>query len=369
MDFAFSEEQEELRRYVRQWLVEKSDSKTVRELMATDEGYSVDQWADIAQMGWQSMAIPEEYGGAGFGFLELAVLLEEQGRVLFVSPFFSTTVLAAQALLIAGSSRQKKEFLPGIAAGTIVATVAASDSDGHLTSQGTKTTATRNESGWVLDGNKRFVVDGQAAGYLIVTANTGDRVDAFIVDSGHVNRSVMPTLDETRKLAEIELDGVSVSENHRLPGDAGEMLAQLDRIAAAALSVESVGAAQACLDMSVDYAKDRTQFGRPIGSFQAIKHKCADMLVQVEAAKAAAYYAAWAVSENAPDLPNAASVAKAYCTDAFFHCASENIQIHGGIGFTWEHDAHLYFKRAKSSQLIFGSPQHHRRQLATAIDL
>ena len=221
----------------------------------------------------------------------------------------------------------------------------------------------------MLDGSKRFVVDGHAARYLIVTANTGDRVDAFIVDGAHVSGSVMPTLDETRKLAEIELDGVPVSENHRLPGDAGEMLTQLDRIAAAALSVESVGAAQACLEMSVEYAKDRTQFGRPIGSFQAIKHKCADMLVDVEAAKAAAYYAAWAVSEHAPDLPNAASVAKAYCTDAFFHCASENIQIHGGIGFTWEHDAHLYFKRAKSSQLIFGSPQHHRRQLATMIDL
>ena len=369
MDFAFSEEQEELRRYVRQWLEEESSPETVRELMSSHEGYSPEQWSEIAEMGWQSMAIPEEYGGAGFGFLELAVLLEEQGRALFTAPFFSSTVLAAHALLIAGSEEQKKEFLPKIAAGEIVASVAASDHDGHLTVDGTEATARRDGDGWVLDGTKRFVLDGRAARYLIVTAKTDEGVAAFIVDGAEINGSVLPTMDETRKQAEIEFGEVRVPHDHLLPGNATEMLAKLDLIASTAIAVESLGAAQACLDMSVEYAKERTQFGRPIGSFQAIKHKCAEMLVQVEAAKSAAYYAAWAVSEGAADLESVASVAKAYCTDAFFDCAAENIQIHGGIGFTWEHDAHLYFKRAKSSQLMFGSPGDHRRRVAAALDL
>ena len=352
MDFAFSEEQEELRRYVRQWLDEKSGSETVRELMATSEGYSAEQWSEIAEMGWQSMAIPEEHG-----------------RSLFTAPFLSTAVLATHALSIAGSDEQKKEYLSQIAAGEIVATVAASDADGRLTVDGTETTATRDGDGWLLDGTKRFVLDGHSARCLVVTAATDDGVAAFIVDGAEVNGSLLDTMDQTRKLAEIELSGVRVPDDRRLPGDAAEMLERLDLIAAAALSLESVGAAQRCLEMSVDYAKERKQFGRPIGSFQAIKHKCADMLVQVEAAKSAAYYAAWAVDEDSSELPSAASVAKSYCSDAFYHCAGENIQIHGGIGFTWEHDAHLYFKRAKSSQLMFGSPQEHRRRLAVAIDL
>ncbi len=369
MDFAFNEDQEELRRYVRQWLDKKAGIETVRSLMETPDGNSVEHWSEIAEMGWQAMAIPEEYGGAGFGFLELAVILEEQGRVLFTAPFLSTAVLAAHALLIGGTEEQKQRHLPGIAAGEVVATVAASDATGELTADGTETTAVPDGDGWLLTGTKRFVLDGHTADLVIVTAATDDGMGAFIVDHADVNASVLPTMDETRKQAEVSLDGVRVDASARLETDVEGLLGRLDLIAGAALSIESVGAAQKCLDMSVEYAKDRKQFNRPIGSFQSIKHKCADMLVTLEAAKSAAYYSAWAVGEGAEDVAEAVAIAKAYGTDAFYHCAAENIQIHGGIGFTWEHDAHLYFKRAKSSQLMFGSPQHQRRRLAALLEL
>ena len=369
MDFAFNEDQEELRRYVRQWLEEKSASETVRKLMETPEGHSAELWAEIAGMGWQAMAIPEAYGGAGFGFLELAVILEEHGGSLFTGPFFSSAVLAAHALLLGGSEAQKQQLLPGIASGETTATVAASDQNGHLSVEGTDTTAVRNGDVWVLSGTKRFVLDGHTADVLLVTADTGQGVSVFIVDGDAVGGELLPTMDETRKQADVVLDGVRVNDVDRFEIDAGTVLPALDRYASAALAIESVGAAQRCLDMSVEYAKDRKQFNRPIGSFQSIKHKCADMLVELEAAKSAAYYAAWAVSEDSDDAEEAASIAKAYCTDAFYHCAAENIQIHGGIGFTWEHDAHLYFKRAKSSQLMFGSPREHRRRLAELLEL
>ncbi|MDH3249817.1 MAG: acyl-CoA/acyl-ACP dehydrogenase [Acidimicrobiia bacterium] len=369
MDFAFNEDQEELRRYVRQWLEEKSSSETVRKLMGTADGHSAQLWSETAEMGWQAMAIPEEYGGAGFGFLELAVILEEQGRALFTGPFLSSTVLAAYALLLGGTEAQKQRLLPGIASGETIATVAASDEEGHLTVQPTATTAVRDGDTWVLSGTKRFVLDGHTADVLLVTADTGDGISIFIVEGSAVRAEVLPTMDETRKQADVVLAGVRVDEVDRFEIGAATVLPVLDRYASAALAIESVGAAQRCLDMSVEYAKDRKQFNRPIGSFQSIKHKCADMLVELEAAKSAAYYAAWAVGEDSDDAEEAASIAKAYCTDAFYHCAAENIQIHGGIGFTWEHDAHLYFKRAKSSQLMFGSPQHHRARLAALIGL
>jgi alkylation response protein AidB-like acyl-CoA dehydrogenase len=369
MDFAFNEDQEELRRYVRQYLDDKATSDVVRRLMDSTEGHSAEIWSEIAEMGWQAMAIPEEYGGAGFGFLELAVVLEEQGRALFTAPFFSTAVLAAHALLLGGTEDQKQRFLPGIAAGDVIATVAASDATGELTANGTETTAVADGDGWVLSGAKRFVLDGHTADLLIVTAATDQGLGAFVVDGSELNTSVLPTMDATRKQAEVTLDRVKVDRAARLETDVESLLSRLDLIAGAALSIESVGAAQKCLDMSVEYAKDRKQFNRPIGSFQSIKHKCADMLVQLEAAKSAAYYAAWAVSEDSDDAEEAVSIAKAYCTDAFYHCAAENIQIHGGIGFTWEHDAHLYFKRAKSSQLMFGSPRAHRERLAALIEL
>lgn len=366
MNFAFSEEQEELRRYARRWMGERMPLSRVRELMETVEGFDRSDWAAVAEMGWQSMAIPEEYGGAGFGLLELAVLMEEQGRGLFCGPFLSTVVASANALLIAGSESQKAEYLPRIAAGELVVAFAVSESESRYDGEHMTASATRSDSGWTLAGTKRFVVDGHTAGLLLVAAQTADGLGMFIVpaDSEGVTRNRLDTMDGTRPQAEIVLDSVTVSEDAHLPGSSAETLARINDIVATMLAVESVGGAHAALDMAVQYAKDRQQFSKPIGSFQAIKHMCADMLIDVESARAAAYYAAWCVATGHSEAATVVPLAKAHCTDAFFECAGSNIQVHGGIGFTWEHDSHLYFKRAKSSQVMYGSSDERRRQLA-----
>ena len=373
MDFAFDEDQEELRRYARQWLEAKQPSEAVRKAMETDDGFDRAAWREVAELGWQAMAIPEEYGGAGFGFLELAVLLEEQGRALYAGPFLSTVILASNALLLAGTEEQKQNWLPGIASGDVVATVAWTEPSGSWDEAGVEAAATRSEDGWELNGIKRFVLDGHTADLVIVAARTDAGVSLFLVpgDAAGMTRTRLETMDMTRPQAEIALDGVAVPAGALLGADGGgwPVVERIADIGAVALTLEQVGGAEACLDMSVAYAKDRIQFGRPIGSFQAIKHKCADMLVQVESARSAAYYAAWAVSASSEEQRTVIPLAKAYCSEAFFHCAGENIQIHGGIGFTWEHDAHLYFKRAKSSELLFGDPAHHRAILADRIGL
>lgn len=338
----------------------------VRELMATPEGFDRADWSAVAEMGWQAMAIPEEYGGAGFGLLEMAVLIEEQGRGLFCGPFLSTVVAAANAILLAGSEEQKSELLGPIAAGELVAALAVTESNAGWDGEHMTTSATRTEGGWSISGTKRFIVDGHTADVLIVAAQTADGVALFRVDAdtAGIERLVLPSMDETRKQAELTFENVAVDDDSRLPGGSAETLAKVNDILAASLALEQVGGAQAVLDMAVQYAKDRQQFGKPIGSFQAVKHMCADMLVKVESARAAAYYATWAVSQGVDESATVVPLAKAYCSDAFFECAGTNIQVHGGIGFTWEHDAHLYFKRAKSSQVMFGTPDEHRRQLA-----
>lgn len=373
MDFSFSSEQEELRGYAQQWLAANSASADVRNLMGGELGYDPDGWKAMADMGWQAMAIPEQYGGAGFGFLELFVLLEEQGKALYPSPFFSTVVLAANALLIGGSDAQCQKWLPSIAAGELVATVAHVEPAGSWEVDAIESTATEDDQGWLLNGTKGFVLDGHTAGLLLVAARTEDGIDLFACpgDAAGVSTRPLDTMDQTRRQAEVVFDGVRLPASARLgrPGSGSDTLSGVYDIAAVALAAEQVGGAQKCLDMAVEYAKQRRQFGRPIGSFQAIKHKCADMLVDLEAARSAAYYAAWAISVASPETATVVPLAKAFCSEAFFHCASDNIQIHGGIGFTWEHDAHLYFKRAKSSDLMFGSPALHRRRLAVALGL
>lgn len=373
MNFAFSEEQEELRRLARRWIDEHSPSSVVRRLMETEEGFDQAQWHEMASMGWQAIAIPEEYGGAGFSFLELVVLLEEMGRALVPSPFFSSVVLAGGAILEAGSEEQKQKLLGGIAAGGTIAALAFTEPNGIWDETGIQCRAESAGAGFVLNGTKSFVIDGHVATDLVVAARSGEGVDLFCVsgDAAGVSRRRLETLDMTRKQAEVRLNGVEVGPDD-LIGTPGSGWATLQRVlqkAIVGLAAEQVGGAQKCLEMSVDYAKTRHQFGRPIGSFQAIKHKCADMLVQVESAKSAAYYAGWAASEDNDELPLVAPLAKSYCSEAYYFCASENIQIHGGIGFTWEHDAHLYFKRAKSSQLLFGDPSFHRALLADQLGL
>ncbi len=371
MNFAFSEEQEELRSSVRRFLDDKSPIPEVRRLMETTEGYDPAVWAQMGtQLGLQGLAIPEEHGGSGFTYVELIVVFEEMGRSLLCAPYFATIALAANAILTTGDDAAKKELLPGIATGDTIATLAFTEDNGRWDEGGITTTATRAGDGWTLDGHKMFVLDGHVANLLVVAARTPAGLSLFAVegDAAGLTRTPLATMDQTRKQARLELAGTP----GRLIGADGGASPGLSRtldLAAVALAAEQVGGAQRCLDMSVEYAKERVQFGRPIGSFQAIKHKCADMLLEVESAKSAAYYAGWAAAESSDELPVVASLAKAYCSDAYFHAAAENIQIHGGIGFTWEHDAHLYFKRAKSSELLLGDPTYHRELLAQRIGL
>jgi len=379
MNFAFSEEQEMLRDTARRFLESKSSSEVVRRLMETEEGYDPALWSEIANQGWQAMAIPEEYGGAGFAFMEQAILMEEMGRTLFPSPFLSTVVVGADLVLTAGTEEQKQEILPGIASGERTIALAQLEENGSWDSDGITMVAKTDGSDLVIDGVKSFVLDGHTADTLIVAlrtddASTGDDGISLVVvpaDSVGTTRRRLETMDQTRKQAEITFQGVRVPATAILGAEGAGWAALRDTQdrAVVALAFEQVGGAARCLEMSVQYAKDRVQFGRPIGSFQAIKHKCADMLVEVESAKSAAYYAGWAVTAGDDEVKIVAPLAKAYCSEAFFHCAAETIQIHGGIGFTWEHDAHLYFKRAKTDELLFGSPAHHRSILADRLGI
>jgi alkylation response protein AidB-like acyl-CoA dehydrogenase len=377
VNFAFSEEQEELRRSVRRFLEDKSPMAEVRRLMETTEGYDPKVWARMAnELGLQSLHIPEAYGGQGFSFVELVLVLEEMGRALLCAPFFSSVCLAANAVLNAGREEEKRALLPGICSGETIATLAFTEAKGTWDANGITMEATPDGSGgFRLDGTKMFVLDGHVANLVLVAARaagTGgtEGISFFSVpgDAPGLTRSALPTMDMTRKQAKLEFSGVKAE----LVGEEGAgwaaLAKTLDQVAVC-LAAEQVGGAQRCLDMAVEYAKVRIQFGRPIGSFQAIKHKCADMLLEVESSKSAAYYAGWAAAEDNDELPVVASLAKSYCSEAYFHAAAENIQIHGGIGFTWEHDAHLYFKRAKSSEILFGDPTYHRELLAQRIGI
>jgi alkylation response protein AidB-like acyl-CoA dehydrogenase len=364
----FSEEQEELRSSVRRFCESRSPSSEVRRLMETAEGYSPPVWAQMAnQLGLQGLAIPERYGGAGFGYVELAIVLEEMGRSLLCSPYFATAAMAVNALLTSGDGDACAAHLPSIAAGDTIATLALAEDTGRWDEESVALRAERSGSGdgWTLDGHKSFVLDGGIASLVLVAGRTWSGVSLFAVsgDASGLTRTPLETLDQTRKLARLELARTPA----QLVGAEGAAWPGLSRtldLAAIALAAEQVGGAQRCLDMSVEYAKVRYQFGRPIGSFQVIKHRCADMLLEVESARAAAQHAAWTAAEESPEVPAAASLAKATCSDAYFRAAADNIQIHGGIGFTWEHDAHLYFRRAKSSQLFLGDAAYHREHLA-----
>ncbi|MCU4184264.1 acyl-CoA/acyl-ACP dehydrogenase [Acidiferrimicrobium sp. IK] len=371
MNFAFSDEQEELRKAVRRFLEDKSPETEVRRLMETTEGYDPAVWKQMGeQLGLQGLAIPEEYGGSGYSYVELIVVLEEMGRALLCAPYFASVALAANLLLASGDDAAKKDLLPGIAAGTTIATVALAEASGRWDEEGVTLQATGSGSEWTLTGEKLYVLDGHTADVVLVAARTAAGVSVFAVDKGASGFTATPlsTMDQTRKQAKLTFD----STPGRLVGTDGAGWAAISKmldLAAVALAAEQVGGAQKVLDMAVEYAKVRVQFGRPIGSFQAIKHKCADMLLEVESAKSAAYYAGWAAAEDNDELPVVASLAKSYCSEAYFHATAENIQIHGGIGFTWEHPAHLYFKRAKSSELLFGDPTYHRELLAQRIGI
>ena len=379
MDFVFTEEQEELRASARDFLVAHSSSEQVRTAMQSELGYDPQVWKQIgAELGWPSVIIPEEFGGLGLGYVELIALLELMGSALLCAPFFSSVCLGGNALLVGGSEEQKKEYLPGIAEGQTRATLAFTEANGRWDASGIEASARREGGDYVLSGKKSFVLDGHCADLLVVaarregtTGEAGISLFALPAAARGVERRALPTMDQTRRQAEIELRDVRVPGS-ALMGQEGEGWGALSKtlaLAAVALSAEQVGGAQRCLDMSVEYAKQRVQFGRPIGSFQAIKHKCADMLVQVESARSASYYAGCVAAEDGAELPLLASLAKAYCSDAYFDCAANAIQIHGGVGFTWEYDVHLYFKRARSSESFLGDGAYHREQVARGIGL
>ena len=381
MEFSFSEDQNELRRTARRFLEVASSEARVRSAMETERGYDPATWAQLSEeLAWTALTIPEEYGGLGLSYLDLHPLMEEIGRALLCAPFLSTVGLGANALMIGGSEAQKELHLPRIAAGETRATLAFAETNRRMDAAGVEASYVRNGAGYLLSGAKSYVLDGHTADLLIVaarserSAGTGaDGVSLFLVpdDADGVKRKWLPTMDQTRRLASVELQDVTVPDDALL-GDEGSGWRLCERtldLARIALAAEQVGAAEMCLEMSVEYAKVRKQFGRPIGSFQAIKHKCADMLTLVESARSAAFYASALATQGGDGLEEAASSAKAYCSDAFFHCAAEMIQIHGGIGFTWEHPAHLYFKRAKATENLFGGPTFHRERVAAQMGL
>jgi alkylation response protein AidB-like acyl-CoA dehydrogenase len=367
----FTPEQEELRAVVRKFLATYSGEAQVRAQLDSDLGYDTGVWKLMAdQLGIQGIAIPEEYGGAGFGFGELSVVLEEAGRSLLCSPLFATVVLAATTLLESGDVAAAQEHLPGIAEGRTVATLALLEECGRWCEDAIQARAVADGGQFRVTGSKPYVLDGANADLVIVAARTEAGVSLFAVDAkdSGVEMRALSTLDQTRRQATLVLTDAPAT----LVGEEGRGWSVLSRVldvAAVALACEQVGGAARVLESTVDYVKVREQFGRPVGSFQAVKHKLADMLVELESARSAAYYATSAVESDSVDLPMAASIAKTYCSTAYYRIAAESIQLHGGIGFTWEHPAHLYFKRAKGSETLLGSPAFHRERIAQRLSL
>ncbi|MFK7974767.1 MAG: acyl-CoA dehydrogenase family protein [Halioglobus sp.] len=383
MEFAFTQEQEMIRDTAAAFLAEVSDSAAIRAAMATEQGYDGQLWSRIcSEMYWQAIHLPEEVGGMNLSYVEVVAMMEQMGRHLLCAPFLSTVCMAANALLLAGNEEQKAKWLGAIAEGSTTATVAF---NGGSASWGADTvTAQCRQDGdeYVLQGDYRYVVDGHTANVLIVAAREagteGDQgVSLFVVEptAEGVTRTWLPTMDQTRKQASVNLAEVRVQKDALLgePGTGAAVLGKVVDLAAIALAAEQVGGAQKLLDMTVEYTSERVQFNRTIASYQAVKHKAADMMLKIEVARSAAYYAACVASEAleggplASELSEAASVAKAYCSDAYFAIAGDAMQLFGGVGFTWEYDVHLYFKRAKSSEHLLGNGALHREKLAALL--
>jgi alkylation response protein AidB-like acyl-CoA dehydrogenase len=376
MQFSFTAEQEEFRSVLRRFLEDKSPPTVVRRLMETETGWDRASWRDLnQQLGLSAVHIPEAYGGQGFGAVELGIVLEEMGRALLCSPFFASTVLAATAIMHAGTEAQKRALLPAIADGDSIATLAFTEPNGRWDAAGIEMTATPAGGKFLLDGVKSFVLDGHSADLIIVVArrpgSTGDNGLSFFSlagDAAGLSRRALKVMDPTRKQARLEFGAVE-ADLLGTEGDGAAAVGKTMTLAAVCLANEMVGGAEKLRQSALDYANLRVQFGRSIASFQSMKHKQADMLVDVELAKSAAYYAAAAAAEDDPELPALASLAKACAADAYMQTAIHTIQIHGGIGFTWDNDTHLWFKRAKSSEVFLGDPAWHRELMMRAWDV
>lgn len=365
MNFAFTEDQDLIRESARGWLGEFAGPAHARKVMATVEGYDRALWQEAVALGWTGLIVPEDQGGLGLGFVELAILMEEMGRALYPSPFEATVALAANALTALGTTR----YLGAIAGGAITATLAAGNATGEVT-------ATPAGGGFRLDGVLRHVPDGARADLLLVAATLDGRSALFAIEGevAGLTRDGLATMDQTRRPAELRFDKVHLPAESLIAADAGRGLAlTLDR-AAVALAAFAVGAAERCLEMTVDYTRERVQFGRPVASFQAVKHQCADMALAVETSRSAAYWAACVADDSGHNgdgtaLALAASGAKSWCARSYFDCAATAIQLHGGVGFTWEYDVHLYFKNARALEALLGDGTCHRERVAHLIGL
>ena len=378
MDFELGEEQVMLKTAARDFLEKECPKKLVRDMMEDDKGYSPELWRKMAGLGWLGLTFPEEYGGVGSSFLDLAVLLEESGRALLPGPFIPTVVLAGHPILAAGSEEQKQKFLPQIASGEMIVILAFLEASGSLEASDVTVTATQSGDNFIISGTKLFVPDAHVADYFLCVTRTNngqnkeEGITLFLVDArtDGIQIEVLKTMTGD-KLCEVVFNNVAVPKKN--------ILGELDRSwpimkkvlieAAVAECAWMTGGARWVLETSIEYAKTRIAFGRPIGSFQAIQHKLADIALEVEGATSIMYYAAWAVSENDPDVALAASMAKAWCSETYKHATYDGIQIHGGIGFTWDHDMHLYFKRAKASEVTFGDGDYHREKVAQILNI
>ncbi|KJC45726.1 acyl-CoA dehydrogenase family protein [Bradyrhizobium sp. LTSP857] len=365
MNFDFSDDQKQLRDQARKFLTEKCSPKAVRVVLDGKALYDKELWKGLAEMGFLGVAIPEEFGGAGAGHLELCVIAEEMGRANAPVPFSSTVYLAAEALLIAGSDAQKKKWLPAIASGEAIGTLALFEGKGNPSPKKVKLAA----AGGVLNGVKKPVADGAIANFAVVAARTGSGgrdsdISLFLVDlkAGGVEVKSLTNLDPTRGQAEITFTDCK-AEPLGAAGEGWSILTQVLDRAAVLCAFEQVGGSDRALEMGRDYALDRIAFGRQIGSFQAVKHMLADMYVSATLARSNSYYGAWALSTNASELPEAAAAARISATQAFQHCAKNNIQVHGGMGFTWEFDCHMYYRRANAMALGLGSLSYWEDQL------
>jgi alkylation response protein AidB-like acyl-CoA dehydrogenase len=375
--FIFTQDQEQFRDNVSRFLKDKSDSTEVRALMATDEGFDRAVWSQLSQeLGLPGLHMPESLGGAGFGPVEMAIVCEEMGKTLYCGPYFASAVCAASAIRIAGDAQQQETLLPTIIAGDQIACLAVSENQGLWSDEDFSTTATKTADGYAINGRKRFIIDGVNAQTVIVVAKEAQQIGFYVVgaqDPG-IAITALPSMDPTRKLAEMVFSHCRAEKlthsNHR-------HLQLLIDIASTALANEMIGGTQTLLDSALNYTQLRYQFGRSIASFQAIKHRLADLLLELELAKSAAYQAAqtlsgsdlWTQAKGAdPErISEHASLAKAAASEAYLHTALECIQMHGGVGFTWENDTHLWFKRAKSSEVFLGTPAQHRERMLNAL--
>jgi len=365
MEFAFTEDQEAFRDSVKRFVDEKSTTSDVRHLMATEKGYDENVWKTLSnELALTGLIIPEEFGGAGFGAIELGIVMEQFGRSLICAPYLSSSVMAASALLVNGNDDNRHAWLPSIANGTRKATLAVSEQSGWWDTKEIKAQAIKNQDEYLISGGKRFVVDAHVSDFLIVAAQSEAGLSLFIVDTkdDQVAIQLEQGMDETRKICTVDLDNASA----QTLGNEGEAdLEDVLNISSVALAHEMVGGAQKMLDSAIEYTKLRVQFGRSISSFQAIKHRLADLLLEVELAKSACYHAAYAI-DHQENRSQAASHAKAQASEAYTNTAIQCIQLHGGVGFTWENDTHLWFKRAKSSEVFLGAPHEHRERMLLA---